>query len=121
ILVSSLALEKTWASYKLDVFLRGIPAWFDRLHPLYDSVKEPKRLEYLTGESYTEALFCAHERVAGIAREDHPLHVRAQLIAANARIAMLESRLSFLMDGWTWAKWRLLPWTKPCWRHNPLN
>lgn len=33
----------------------------------------------------------------------------------------LKSRISFLLNRWTWLGWRLMPWTKPSWRHHPFD
>ena len=38
----------------------------------------------------------------------------------SAMIALLQRRVLALVNGWTWLGWRLMPWTKPSWRHNPL-
>ncbi len=47
--------------------------------------------------------------------------LQKQLDEKSSRSDMLETRLSRLVNGWTWLGWRLMPWTKPAWRHHPFE
>jgi hypothetical protein len=55
-LVKSTNIPKAWAADKADVYLVGLPKWFDVLHPLYAPIKETKRLEFAQWPDYLNLL-----------------------------------------------------------------
>lgn len=47
--------------------------------------------------------------------------LKKNLARANSKIRRLKKRIAHLVNWWTWMGWRLMPWTKPGWRRNPLE
>lgn len=47
--------------------------------------------------------------------------LQKKLDKKSSQSAMLRTRISLLMNRWTWLGWRLLPWKKPSWRHHPFD
>ncbi len=47
--------------------------------------------------------------------------LQRSLDKANSQINRFKKRILQLVNAWTWLGWRLLPWTKPSWRENPLD
>ena len=135
LLVTPLTIEKSWISDKSDVILNGIPAWFDMLHPLYNSARVDPYLEFLASSEFSQAACSANASPTAPSPNASVFRLWASLAASNARATMLDSQLSdatayasilksricTLVDGWTWTKWRLMPWTKPKWRNHPLD
>ncbi len=49
------------------------------------------------------------------------LALQKSLDHAHSQIGRFKHRILQLVNGWAWLGWRLMPWTKPSWRKNPLD
>lgn len=101
--------EPSWAHSFLDIW----PKPYVPLSPavLRGHAQQLQRLLEETVNSRTEAQQLVNDlQRKNESGEDIPTHV-----------GLLKSRIDHLVNRWTWLGWRLMPWTKPSWRHHPLD